>query len=261
MKPSSVMASAFAALVVVSPTTANASARPPAAMIAIPAGSYRPLFPAAPDKTSVAVAAFRIARVPVTNADFLRFVREHGEWSRERIAPVFAEAGYLAHWAGPQLLGDRTEPEQPVVNVSWFAARAYCTARGARLPSEAEWERVAAASRSAPDGEGDAAWRAELLASYSRPAPARLPRVGGTANFWGVSDLHGVVWEWVQDFSAAAAALAGNSDRMRFCGASGASARDPTDFVAFERLALRSSLRANFVLKSVGFRCAADAKP
>jgi formylglycine-generating enzyme required for sulfatase activity len=228
----------------------------------IPAGTYRPLVPPSPSQAAIAVAAFRLDRVPVTNADFLRFVRAKPEWGKGRIAPVFAEPGYLGHWQTPETLGPLAEPEQPVVDVSWFAARSYCAWRGARLPTEAEWERAAGASRTMADGSNDAAWRAELLATYGRPAPPRLPHVGaGAPNFWGVRDLHGLVWEWVLDFDNAVAAFDSGSDRLRFCGASGASARDVTDFVAFERIALRSSLRASFVLKNLGFRCAADVGP
>jgi formylglycine-generating enzyme required for sulfatase activity len=229
-----------------------------ATMVTVGAGAYRPLFPPTPRETSIAVNAFRIDRLPVTNDDFLRFVRARREWARGAIAPVNAESGYLAQWEGPESRGS-ADPAQPVVNVSWFAARAYCEWRGARLPTEAEWERAAAASRSAADGSADKAWRAELLALYSKPASARLPRVGeGAPNFWGARDLHGLVWEWVLDFNNAIAAFSNGSDRMRFCGASGSSAQDATDFVSFERVALRSSLRASYVLANLGFRCAAD---
>jgi formylglycine-generating enzyme required for sulfatase activity len=201
-------------------------------------------------------------RIPVTNADFLQFVRARREWAKGRVAPVAAEAGYLAHWQTADVLGPLAEPEQPVVNVSWFAARSYCAWRGARLPTEAEWERAASASPTMADGSKDPAWRTELLAMYGRPTPARLPHVGaGMPNFWGIRDLHGLVWEWVLDFNNAIGAFESGSDRLRTCGASGASTRDATDFVAFERTALRSSLRASFVLKNLGFRCATDIAP
>ncbi len=233
-----------------------------AAAVTIPAGTYRPLFRAASAADGVAVPAFRIDRLPVTNGDFLRFVRANPEWSRDRIPRVMAEQGYLAQWQTAQTLGPDAEADQPVTRVSWFAARAYCAARGARLPTEAEWERAAAASRTAADGSNDPAWRAELLAAYARPMPARLPRVGaGMPNAFGVHDLHGLVWEWVHDFNATIASSTNGADGLRFCGASGSSARDATDFVAFERAALRSSLRASFVLKNLGFRCASSSVP
>jgi formylglycine-generating enzyme required for sulfatase activity len=229
-------------------------------MALIGGGEYRPLFPPNGKETTVAVAPFRLDKTPVTNGEFLAFVREHPEWRRDRIAPVFAEAAYLAHWSAPDALGPDVDQRQPVVDVSWFAARAYCASQSKRLPTEAEWERAAAASRTRPDGAAEPAWRAEVLSLYSRALPDRLPRVGaGKPNFWGVYDLHGVVWEWVSDFSSAATAFANGSDRLRFCGASGASASDATDFAAFERAAFRSSLHANYTVRSLGFRCAADA--
>ena len=222
----------------------------------VPAGVYRPLFPASPSQKEIAVAAFRIDRTPVTNGQFVAFVAAHPEWRRDRIAPVLAEPGYLAQWAGPDSLGG-AEADAPVTNVSWFAARAYCGARGMRLPTEAEWERAAAASRDREDGASDPAWRAELLALYTRPSPPRLPHVASSApNFWGIHDLHGVVWEWVSDFAASAAALASESGQLRFCGAGAADASDAADFPAFERVAFRSSLRADYTVRNLGFRCA-----
>jgi formylglycine-generating enzyme len=239
---------------------AKPAAKSPPAMVTA-GGVHRPLFPSSATST-VTVPTFRLDRLPVTNGDYLRFVQARREWSRDRVERITAEPGYLGHWAASDALGPQAEPEQPVVNVSWFAARAYCAFRGARLPTEAEWELVAAASPTKMDGATDPAWRAELLALYARPAPARLPHVGaGVPNYWGAQDMHGLVWEWVLDFNSAIAAFKSGSDGLRFCGATGSSARDATDFVAFERTALRSSLQASFVVRNLGFRCAADLQP
>ena len=239
-------------------TAAGADARE-STTATVAAGVYRPLFPASPSQKEIAVPAFELDRTPVTNGQFLAFVAAHPEWRRDRVAPVFAESGYLAHWQSPDALGPNVLPDEPVVNVSWFGARAYCGARGMRLPTEAEWERAAAASRDRADGSSDPAWRVELLALYTRPSPSRLPAVASSApDFWGIYDLHGLIWEWVSDFSASAAALGGSND-LRFCGAGGGEARDATDFPAFQRVALRSSLRANYTIHNLGFRCAKDA--
>ena len=78
---------------------------------------------------------------------------------RDRVPRVFADDGYLSHWASPMGLGADVDDRQPVVRVSWFAAKAYCAARGARLPTEAEWEMAASASRTAANGHDDPAWR------------------------------------------------------------------------------------------------------
>jgi formylglycine-generating enzyme required for sulfatase activity len=226
--------------------------------VRVGAGTYRPLFPPSPSEAAVDVRAFLLDETPVTNAQFLAFVTAHPEWRRDRVPPVFAERGYLEHWSAPDAF-DAATSTQPVVDVSWFAARAFCAARGSRLPTTAEWELAAAASRTSADGTRDAAWRNELLATYSRPAPSPLPSAGASApNFWGVRDLHGVVWEWVKDFDIAARAFASGSERLPSCGAVAGAATDTTDFPAFQRAALRSSLAASYRTKTLGFRCARD---
>lgn len=231
-------------------------------VVRIPAGVIQPLYPPAPGVTDVSVSAFMLMTRPVTNADFLTFVQRSSSYRRDRIARVFAEPRYLAHWAGPNELG-AARPEQPVTNVSWFAARAFCSAAGMRLPMAAEWELAARASRTAADGSKDAAQRAAILEWYGKPRQD-LPDVPhGPANFFGIHDLHGVVWEWVEDFNDAVIATdtreQGESSRDRFCGAGAAIARgDAADYATFMRVAMRSSLEAYYTGAALGFRCAAD---
>ncbi|MGH7284391.1 MAG: SUMF1/EgtB/PvdO family nonheme iron enzyme, partial [Polyangiaceae bacterium] len=122
-----------------------------------------------------------------------------------------------------------------------------------RLPTEAEWEVAAAASTTRADGSSDPVWQAELLELYSKPAPARLPRVGGAPNFWGIRDLHGVVWEWVLDFSSSEPVDCGQGGR--------AGANGNFDFASFERAAMRSAPHADTTTPNLGFRCAADLPP
>jgi sulfatase modifying factor 1 len=179
-----------------------------------------------------------------------------------------ADAAYLQHWQGdiPPVEATAAWFQSPVTHVSWFAARAYCAWQQQRLPSVAEWEYVALASDSAADGLQDATYHARLLEWYTRPAPAVPPPIGsGGQNYWGVYDMHGVVWEWVADFQTALMAgearSAGNVDRDLFCGAgtTGVTAQQRVNYPAFMRHAYRSSLRGTYTVPNLGFRCAQDA--
>lgn len=237
----------------------------PAGMVLVGPGVYRPLYPASPTEKLVSVRRFYLDAKPVTNGAFLDFVRENPEWRRDRAQRLFADDGYLKHWSAVDALGPEVRPTSPVTNVSWFAAKAYCAARAARLPSEREWELAALASENARDASTDPAFVARILDFYSRPALAPLRDVGGSKpNLYGVYDLHGLVWEWIYDFSASIVAVdsreKGEADRNRFCGATGASAQTPSDYAAFMRVAFRSSLEASYTTARLGFRCAADVE-
>ena len=147
---------------------------------------------------TVRVGAFQLDRVPVTNADFLAFVAEHPQWRRGRAVHLYVDGQYLSHWRTATDLGPDTRPEQPVTRVSWYAARAFCQARGARLPAWYEWEYAAAAGAGGPDERQRETWRAAILDWYSKPANQSLESTGTRApNFYGVQDLHGLIWEWV----------------------------------------------------------------
>ena len=134
---------------------------------------------------------------------FAGLLAERADWRRGDAPTVFVDSGYLAHWRGPLVLGAGVDPEQPVTHVSWFAAEAYCATEGARLPTWYEWEYAAAASETERDAHQDPHWRQRILDWYATPSDRPLPRVGGRpANVYGVQDLHGVVWEWVDDFNS-----------------------------------------------------------
>jgi formylglycine-generating enzyme required for sulfatase activity len=79
-------------------------------------------------------------------------------------------------------------------------------------------------------------------------------------NFHGARGLHGLVWEWVDDFNTAMVTGESRGDsgleRDLFCGSGSVGARDTGNYAAFMRQALRSSLKANNTTTSLGFRCA-----
>jgi iron(II)-dependent oxidoreductase len=165
------------------------------------------------------VRAFRIGRTPITNATYLTFVEGGGYkrrpwWSRE--AWAWKEEYDITHpegWArGPTGEWRRwtmdgwtpLDPDEPVVHVSWFEADALARAHGARLPTEAEWEKAATwdqetgSARTYPWGDervgGDGVTRANLDHGLLAPAPAGAYPDG--ASPYGALGMLGDVWEW-----------------------------------------------------------------
>jgi len=92
---------------------------------------------------------------------------------------------------------DWSDPEQPMVMISWQAAKSYCEswARG-RLPTEAEWEYAArAGTTGARYGELDAiGWHANNSGGAIRRVKQKQP------NAWGLYDTLGSVNEWTADW-------------------------------------------------------------
>jgi formylglycine-generating enzyme required for sulfatase activity len=209
------------------------------------------------------VSSFWLDIYPVTNGDFLEFVRANPRWRRSAVKPSLADTNYLKLWANDLELGPAAHSNAPVTHVSWYAARAYAAWKGLRLPTTVEWEYAAAASPVRPDGDADPGFQRELLAWYAKPAADVLPRVGASrANYFGLHDLHCLVWEWVADFNTAAMIGDGRGDaglqREAFCGGASANATDPGNYPAFMRYAFRSSLKAEYTVPNLGFRCAKD---
>ena len=124
------------------------------------------------------VDTFLIARTPVTNREYARYLEAIGA-----APPPF--------WSKPGFDG----PDQPVVGLAWAEAVAFATWTSARLPTEAEWERAA---RGGLEG-ARFPWGDERMAS----TPHELPVVGATpANPFGLTDLSGVCHEWCADWFA-----------------------------------------------------------
>ena len=135
---------------------------------------------------------YRLARTPVTNAQYAAFVQAAGHEQPK-------------HWKGGKPPGGKKD--HPVVFVSWHDAEAYCrwlaeaTSRPYRLPSEAEWERGARGSdgRIWPWGNQ---WDAQRCNSVEG-GPGDTTPVGAYpegASPYGLLDMAGNVWEWVADW-------------------------------------------------------------
>jgi len=228
--------------------------------VAVGGGHFASVLPADEKAADMIVAPFALRTAPVSNVEFLAFVIAHPAWQRDQVARIFADEQYLAHWPRPGAIED-AQRDQPVTHVSWFAAEAFCESEGARLPSWLEWEFAAAADATRKDARADPAWREQILSWYSRPSQAQLSAVGsGPANAYGIRNLHGLVWEWVDDFNALLVSAdsrdQNDPDRLKFCGAGALSLRDLDNYAVLMRIAMLSSLKASDTTGNVGFRCA-----
>jgi formylglycine-generating enzyme required for sulfatase activity len=227
-----------------------------AGMAWLPAGSYRPLHTTAGAERA-RVEAFWLDRDAVTRAEYLSFVRLHPEWRRSRATADLAEASYLADWSGDLDGGTSERLAEPVTGVSWFAANAYCVARGKRLPTTDEWEYAAAASETRRDATTDPAFRRRLVA---------LSQLRGRTfrNVYGVSGLHGVIWEWTAERPGEHHMMHGDADHAddihdASCAAAALGASDATNYAAFLRDAFRAGLTPTTANGHLGFRCAASS--
>ena len=227
-------------------------------MATIGKGAFVPLY-GTTSKKPVQVEAFKLDVYPVTNEQYLLFLKKHPENIRSKIKGIFADKSYLLQWQGDYNYGAGLN-NAPVTNVSWFAAKKYCECQGKRLPSMDEWEYVAMADQKRSDARTKEAFNKYILSWYERPKTYANP-VGHTfKNYWGVYDMHGLVWEWTSDFNSIF--LSGESrkdkdnDNNLFCGSGSVNATDLMNYAAFMRYAFRGSLKAQYTTKNLGFRCA-----
>ncbi|MFV0416466.1 MAG: formylglycine-generating enzyme family protein [Chthoniobacterales bacterium] len=230
-------------------------------MAEIAGGTY--IRPLEKDGKPRPVESFLIDTKPVTNGEFLAFVRENPRWSRSQVNRLFADKNYLRHWQGDLELGPNAPENAPVVNVSWFAARAYLKNVSQRLPTIDEWEYVARADATRADASADPDFKAKILNWYSRPATTPLPPVGASeANVYGVHDLHLLIWEWTDDFNSALGVgesrADGSPNAALFCGGAGLNKNSATEYADFMRFGMRTSLQGNYCIGTLGFRGARD---
>jgi sulfatase modifying factor 1 len=218
-------------------------------MVPIQEGFFVPLY-GATSKKPVNVKSFYIDVFPVTN-------------TKSKIKGLFADQSYLDYWKNDFDFG-KVNPKAPITNVSWFAAKKYCECQGKRLPTMDEWEYVAMADEKKIDARTKKEFNIYILSWYEKSKTYENP-IGQTfKNYWGVYDLHGLVWEWTSDFNSIF--LSGESrkdksaDKNLFCGASSVNATDLMDYAAFMRYAFRGSLKAQYSTRNLGFRCASTTK-
>ncbi|KAB1071327.1 formylglycine-generating enzyme family protein [Tamlana haliotis] len=231
-------------------------------MTIIKGSRYIPLY--GRDSTVVEVKDFEMDIYPVTNSEYLEFLKKYPKWRKSQVISLFSDKSYLANYTSDLEIQPTLKPNNAATYISWYAAKAYCECQGKRLPTVDEWEYVAMADETTKDARIKPEYNAKILSWYE--APRTNENVIGLTpkNVWGVYDLHGLVWEWTLDFNSVL--ITGESrknvdkDNNLFCGSAALNAIDLMNYAAFMRYAIRVSLKAKYYMKNLGFRCVKDVQ-
>ncbi|HNB81955.1 MAG TPA: formylglycine-generating enzyme family protein [Chitinophagaceae bacterium] len=226
-------------------------------MCLIPSGSFIPQYGSG--KKEIKIHSFLLDKTPVTQNEFLCFVKAFPQWRRSKCKRIFADENYLHNWISDTVLGKNINPNAPVVNISWFAATAYAEACQKRLPSMDEWEFVAKADQQSADARNKSSYTQSILKWYEDRNAWKQSCGQAPANFFGIQDMNVLVWEWISDFNAVLISGENRSegkDNGLFCGSGSVGASDLMNYAAFMRYAYRGSLKASYCVQNLGFRCA-----
>jgi formylglycine-generating enzyme required for sulfatase activity len=139
----------------------------------------------APEHIS-STGAFYIDLNEVTNADYIKFVR-----STKKTPPF--------HW--PEGIIPKDKENHPVVYVSWFDAKEYCSWAGKRLPTEQEWEKAARGEEGLIYPWGNE-WSLDKSNNPYKHSTGTEPVASypeGRSPY-GLYDISGNVWEWVDSY-------------------------------------------------------------
>jgi len=167
---------------------------------------------------------YRIARVPVTNGEYLEFIegggyREYKWWQSEGWARLHQEGWeaplYWEHLDGQWMIRDfsglntvKSKALEPVCHISFLEASAYAKWSGKRLPTEAEWEKAACfdpgtdTKRAFPWGGTPPALGSANLFENSLWRAAPVGAYTNAQSAYGCHQMIGDVWEWtISDYS------------------------------------------------------------
>jgi sulfatase modifying factor 1 len=198
-------------------TASIASAQPkiPIDWADIPAGTFTMGSPATEKgrgnleaQHQVTLSAFQISKNEITIEQFKTFIDSTGYKTtadKEGNSYFLSSGGTMVegvNWKYDEFgkIRELSEYDYPVIHVSWNDAKAFADWMGCRLPTEAEWEYACRAGTTTPFNTGD-----DLSASQANYGGAvsikKIMPVGSfPPNKYGLSDMHGNVFEWCSDW-------------------------------------------------------------
>ncbi len=209
-------------------------------------GGRRPWYEDEHPRQTMSLSTFRIDRTEVTEGAYAEFLREV-------VYP--APPGWTGKPPAP------TDPDLPVTHVNWMDAQNFCHWRGARLPSEFEWEKAARG----PDGRkypyGDT-FDPERANTGKDGEVAEVGHYPGSAGPYGALDMAGNVWEWTSSWylaypgSKSDSPLFGKRQKVLRGGSAGVAGGHYLLAALTSRGSYRFPLDPRGKAADVGFRCA-----
>ena len=140
---------------------------------------------------------FYIDKYEVTNAEYAAFFNEKGNQSEGGV--TWLEDDSMIKKRGSQFTPKSGYGDHPMIEVSWYGAKAYCKDAGKRLPTEEEWQQACQGrdGRTYPWGSNFGSGNANIYGSddgYDKTSP--VGTFPGGASPYGAMDKVGNVWEW-----------------------------------------------------------------